>query len=69
MLLSVILLVYQYKLLMHVTPGLGNWLEIVGALLCFIASFIGALGPLYAAKSTLQENEEYEVVSDNSGSD
>ena len=46
----VVLLVLQYSALSDVLPGLGNWLEIFGAVLCFIGCTIGSLWQLVKEK-------------------
>ena len=47
----VVLLVLQYTALSHVLPGLGNWLEILGAVLCIIGCMIGSLWQLIEEKT------------------
>ena len=46
----VVLLVLQYTALSEVLPGLGNWLEIFGAVLCFIGCMIVSLWQLVNKK-------------------
>ena len=46
----VVLLVLQYTALNKVLPGLGNWPEIFGAVLCFIGCMTGSLWQLVEEK-------------------
>lgn len=42
-----ILLISQYTFMKHIMPGKGNWLEISGAVLCFIGSTGGTFAELF----------------------
>lgn len=47
-----ILLILQYSLLSSVMPGNLNWIEVVGAALCFTGSFLGPLVKLIRGDSS-----------------
>ena len=51
----VILVVLQYTWLSHIQPGLGNWVEILGAIVCLLGS---TLGPMFQlVKDKLEYNK------------
>ena len=42
----VIMLIFQYTILENVMPGKRNWIEIMGAVLCFVGCSLVPIGQL-----------------------
>ena len=38
----------QYTVLRNIKPGLENWLEVLGTVVCFVGVVIGSMGTLLA---------------------
>ena len=60
----VILLTFQYTWMKVVNPGLGNWVEVVGPVVCFVGSTLGPGLELlkYFKHKKKQSEEEIEIL-------
>ena len=55
-----VMVIFQYTFLRDIKPGLQNWLEILGAVLCFIGMIGGPLLQIVSSsRSTLIQNEAH----------
>ena len=58
----VILLVLQYTIMKEINPGNGNWVEIVGAMLCFVAIMAVPLSHIISQRSACSHAEASKVT-------
>ncbi len=52
-----VLMLAQYTVMRRVNPGLGNWVEVLGAVICFVAGGVGPLGDMLLQHRS--KKEEY----------